>query len=139
MIHDFTNGARNTGIDCSFMFGGHTYSLKTYNDSVGGLAKFELDSETVTRGMRMSLQSESRMMSDGLAAGMSLDSLLEQHARKPGEKVHPVIVLGEGRTFAATGVWNAAMLLIEKKYRRDPVVRIGATVSPFRVLDGGRA
>ncbi len=139
MKHDFRNGARSAGIDCRFMFAGNIYDLKTFNDSIGGLARFELDSETVTKGMRVSLQSESRMMSDGMAFGITLDQLLEQHARKKGEKVRMVHVLGGNRTFAATGVWNAAMQIIEKKYRRDPVVRIGARVSQLRVLDGGMA
>lgn len=139
MKHDFRNGTRNAGMDCRFMYGGNIYRLQTCNDSVGGLARFQLDSETVSRAMRICLQSESRMMSDGMAFGITLDQLLEQHARKKGEKVRMVMVLGENRTFAATGVWNAAMQIIEEKYRRDPVVRIGARISQLRVLDGGMA
>lgn len=139
MNRDFRNGAQSAGIDCRFMFDGNTYHLRTLNDSIGGLAKFELNSETVTKGMRISLQSESRMMSDGLAAGVPLDALIEQFARKSGERVRPVIIIGENRSFAATNVWNAAMQIMEQKYRRDPVVRIRAKMSKFRVLDGGMA
>jgi hypothetical protein len=141
MKEDFAQYAH--GISARFRFRGNEFLLETEVDKSGNVKTIRLDSETLPLTLRACIQDEAEMMSAGLRAGATIDSIIDTFAVKAGVTLHPFTVLDGNNTksLLANHIWGAATQILQREYRPEPMFVAPASrrPNPFRVIEGGLA